>query len=68
MKDEYRCYYNTVCRPSEHSFWYLHRPRKEGQGNCPTCEYDPIENQKCPGYRPIYFGCYRVKQCEVKEK
>jgi hypothetical protein len=59
--DGYRCYYNTVCRPSKESFWYLHRPRKEGQGYCPQCKHDPVNNQKCPGYRPIYFGSFKVK-------
>lgn len=36
-------------------------PVKEGHGDCETCTYDPINNPRCSGYRPITVFAFKVK-------
>ena len=59
MDLEHRCFYQTVYRPSKEAFRIMYK--KEGQGYCPTCTYDPENNPKCSAYRPIYFGTFEVE-------
>jgi len=54
------CYWIFVFRPT--ATYYAYMTKKSGQGYCPECRYDPENNPKCPGYRPILMPSNMIQR------